>query len=46
MGTWGAAIFSSDKASDLTEEFADLLGEGGFLWKSLDADLQHYFDLD
>ena len=28
MGTWGTAIFSDDTASDVRDEFRDLIGKG------------------
>jgi len=42
MGTWGTAIFSDDTASDVRDEFRDLIGEGLSTEQATDKLLREY----
>ena len=42
MGTWGTAIFSDDTASDVRDEYRDLIGEGLSTEQATDKLLRHY----
>jgi len=42
MGTWGTAIFSDDTASDVRDEFRDLIGEGLSTEQATDKLLRQY----
>lgn len=42
MGTWGAAIFSDDTASDVRDQFRDLIGEGLSTEQATDKLLREY----
>ena len=42
MGAWGTAIFSDDTASDVREEFRDLIGEGLSTEQATDKLLKEY----
>jgi hypothetical protein len=42
MGTWGTAIFSDDTASDVRDEFRDLIGEGLSTEQATDELLKEY----
>ena len=42
MGTWETAIFSDDTASDVRDEFRDLIGEGLSTEQATDKLLREY----
>lgn len=42
MGAWGTAIFSDDTASDVRDEFRDLIGEGLSTEQATDKLLREY----